>query len=80
MQTTVASLRVERVLDACLNHHVAESEEHLLVLGHVLAQLREVVVDLFLLRVLVLDVQKVDPLEEVTLEALLKSSWASLVH
>ena len=74
MKAFISLLRVQGVLDGSLDHHVAEGEEHILVLADFSTQLGEIVVNLFFLRIDILDVKKVDPLEEITFQALLEHS------
>ena len=51
MQAFISLLRVQGVLDARLDHHVAEGEEHVLILADFSTQLGEIVVNLFFLRI-----------------------------
>ena len=74
MQAFISLLRVQGVLDARLDHHVAEGEQHILILADFSTQLGEIVVNLFFLRIDIFNVEEVDPLEEITFQALLQYS------
>jgi hypothetical protein len=74
VQSFLPSLRIESVLDAGLDHHIAEREKHVLILADLRSELCEIVVHFFLLRVDIFDVEQVDPLNEVAFQTLLQSS------
>lgn len=74
VKALISLVVVQSQIDTRFDHHVAESEKHVLISRNLSAQLSEVVVYFCLLDFSVFNVEEVYPLEEVLVQTSLKGS------